>query len=130
MSAEHYRALARKHWTKWLPEKVKELKAEGQLDAALRRAANLAQEEVVSLMQQGWPQFAAEEVALSQFILLKPEPEAELEPWERRELAQLEREYRQQMRREAQMEREWEEEDQREHQQDMLERNQGMLERK
>ncbi|MOA39535.1 hypothetical protein D3C78_1613240 [compost metagenome] len=45
-------------------------------------------------MQQGWPQFAAEEVALSQFILLKPEPKAALEPWERKELAVLEAEFR------------------------------------
>ncbi|MNE80842.1 hypothetical protein D3C80_1774500 [compost metagenome] len=122
MSAERYAAMARKHWSKWLPEKTAELKADGDWESTLRVRGQWAAERVQELMQQGYPQFAAEEVALSEFILLKPEPEAELEPWERRELAQLEREYQQQMRREAQIDREWEEEDQREHQQDMLER--------
>ena len=48
-------------------------------------------------MEQGFRQHEAEEVALSQYVLLKPEPEAELEPWERKELAQLESQYRKQM---------------------------------
>ncbi|MNH48075.1 hypothetical protein D3C77_650210 [compost metagenome] len=54
-------------------------------------------------MQQGFPQFAAEEVALSELILLKPEPAAELEPWERAELGKLEAEYQKMMKREREI---------------------------
>lgn len=94
MSAERYAAMARKHWSKWLPERTAELKADGDWESTLRVRGQWAAERVVELMQQGYPQFAAEEVALSEFILLKPEPKANLESWERKELAQLEREYR------------------------------------
>jgi hypothetical protein len=31
-----YKALARKHWTEWLPKKVEALKAKGLLDQARR----------------------------------------------------------------------------------------------
>ena len=94
MSAQLYEAKARKHWTQWLPKKVAALKAAGELEQALQTAGKQAHREVVELMQQGFQQHEAEEVALSQYVLLKPEPEANLEPWERKELAQLEREHR------------------------------------
>lgn len=97
MSAQLYEAKARKHWTQWLPKKVAALKASGELEQALQTAGKQAQQEVMTLMQQGFRQHEAEEVALSQYVLLKPEPEAELEPWERKELAQLESQYRKQM---------------------------------
>ena len=91
---EDYKAKARKHWTRWLPEKVAELKASGQLDAALQLAANLCRARVDELMGQGYQHHEAEEVALPEFILLKPEAKASLEPWERAELAEKEREFR------------------------------------
>ena len=97
MSAQLYEAKARKHWMQWLPKKVAALKASGELEQALQTAGKQAQQEVLSLMEQGFRQHEAEEVALSQYVLLKPEPEAELEPWERKELAQLESQYRKQM---------------------------------
>jgi hypothetical protein len=43
MSVQELKALARKHWAEWLPEKVSQLKAEGKLNEALQAAANLAQ---------------------------------------------------------------------------------------
>ena len=97
MSAQLYEAKARKHWTQWPPKKVAALKASGELEQALQTAGKQAQQEVLSLMEQGFRQHEAEEVALSQYVLLKPEPEAELEPWERKELAQRESQYRKQM---------------------------------
>ena len=97
MSAQTYEAKARKHWQKWLPRKVAELKASGELDQALQTAGKATQQMVVDLMGQGFQQHEAEEVALAEFVLLKPEPEANLEPWERQELATLEKQYRRQM---------------------------------
>lgn len=94
MSAQKYLALARKHWTKWLPERVRTLKADGTLEAELQTAARNAQRKVTELMEQGYRQHEAEEVALAEFVLLKPEPTAEMDPWERRELGKLDREYR------------------------------------
>jgi hypothetical protein len=44
-------SLARKHWREFLPEKVKELEAEGKLNEAVRGAALLAQDEIEHLMQ-------------------------------------------------------------------------------
>ena len=86
--------LARKHWEKWLPEKVRDLRAEGKLDEALHGAASLAQAEIDHLMRyQGYQEHEAREVALPLFILLEPESDAGLEDWEREELAEKEREY-------------------------------------
>ena len=46
MSVENLKMLARQHWQEWLPEKVKELKAEGQLNEELQAARTLAQDEI------------------------------------------------------------------------------------
>jgi len=89
MSAQRYAMMARKHWAKWLPKKVAALKAEGQLEPTLQAVGKQAFEQVLELMQQGFQQHEAEEVALHELILLKPEPEAELEPWEREELRRM-----------------------------------------
>ncbi len=97
MSAQTYAAKALKHWTKWLPHKVAELKANGELEQAVQTAGKAAQQQVVELMGQGFQQHEAEEVALAEFVLLKPEPEANLEPWERKELAAMDKQYRRQM---------------------------------
>jgi hypothetical protein len=93
MSVEELKSLARDHWTKWLPKKVADLKERGELNEALQGAANLAQDEIDSLMRhQGYQEHEAREVALPLFILLKPEGDG-LEDWEREELAELERAY-------------------------------------
>ena len=97
MSAQTYEAMARKHWAKWLPQKVAELKASGQLEQALQTAGKATQQQVVELMGQGFQQHEAEEVALPQFVLLKPEPAANLEKWERKEMAEQESAYRKTM---------------------------------
>lgn len=90
MSASRYATMARKHWTIWLPKKIAALKAEDQLEPTLQTTGKLAQERVLELMQQGFRQHEAEEVALSELILLKPEHGANVEPWEREEEAALE----------------------------------------
>jgi len=93
VSVQELKALARKHWEEWLPEKVKELRAEGKLDEALQGAANLAQDQINHLKKNmGYPEHAAREVALHQFILLKPESPAEDDEQEA-ELREMEREY-------------------------------------
>lgn len=92
MSVAELKALANKHWKEWLPNKVKELKREGKLNEALQGSANLAQDQISHLMQQGYPDWAAREVALKQFILLPPEDDG-LDDWEREEIAEMEREY-------------------------------------
>jgi hypothetical protein len=87
--------LALQHWEEWLPAKVKELKADGRLDEELGAAASLAQTEIEHLMKQGYPDWAAREVALPLFILLSPEVDADgLDKEQREELAEKEREYR------------------------------------
>jgi hypothetical protein len=98
MSAQTYQAMARRHWTKWLPKKVAELRDQGQLEATLQAAGKLAQAKVLELMEQRYQQHEAEEVALAEYVLLPPERGAGAESWETEELAKLEREYRQMMR--------------------------------
>lgn len=93
-----YKALARKHWQEWLPQKVADLKAEGQLDQSLTTAAVLATRRVVELMGIGYQLHEAEEVALQEYIRLAPEEDPD-DP-EAIELERLEKEYRDQRRRE------------------------------
>ena len=96
MSASRYSTMARKHWTTWLPKKVAGLKSEGQLEPTLKTVGKLAQERVLELLQLGFQQHEAEEVALSELILLRPEHGANVEPWEHREEAALEAIFRKQ----------------------------------
>lgn len=96
MGAPRYATMARKHWATWLPKKVAALKADHELEQALQTAGKLAQERVVELMQQGFQQHEAEEVVLSELILLKPEHGANVEPWEREKDAALEAMFRKQ----------------------------------
>lgn len=94
MSIQQLKAQARKHWTKWLPEKVRELKAEGKLDEVLTGAAQLAQKEIEFLMKyRHYPEHAANEVALKQFILLPPEGDG-VPADQQEELDAMEAEYR------------------------------------
>ncbi len=92
-----YAAMAMKHWKTWLPNKVAELKAAGEFEAAIQAAAIAATSRVVELMQMGYQQHEAEEVALREFVLLAPEPEDE-DDEEAIELARLDREYNEMMR--------------------------------
>ena len=95
MSVEELEALARKHWTEWLPEKVAELEADGRFREEVHAAALLAQREIDQLMSRGYSIDEAMEVALPLFILLPPEdPLGDMSPELREELAQMEREYR------------------------------------
>lgn len=90
MSVSELMTLAREHWQAHLPDKVKELRAEGMLEAATNAAANLAQSEIETLMKAGYQEHEAREVALPMFILLPPEYH---EDEQDRELADMEREY-------------------------------------
>ena len=54
MSVHELMSLARNHWKKHLPDKVKELQAEGLLEAETNAAANLAQSEIETLMKAGY----------------------------------------------------------------------------
>lgn len=90
---ERYLSMARKHWAKWLPEKVANLKAAGNLESTLQVASRQCSEEVANLRAQGYQEHEAEEVALPMFILLKPEPKARETPAQRKESAAMEREY-------------------------------------
>jgi hypothetical protein len=93
MSVPALVAKAREHWSRWLPERVAELKREGRVEESLLGAARLCQKQIDHLMKdRGYREWEAEEVALPQFILVKPEEKASLQPWERKELAERERE--------------------------------------
>lgn len=97
MSVEKYAAMARRHWTRWLPKKVKELKVTGQWEQALQQVGKQANQRVMELMQQGFQQHEAEEVIQHELLLLKPEPDAKETQAERKELARLEAEYQKRM---------------------------------
>ena len=97
MSAALFASRARKHWTEWLPKKVAELKATGQWEYELNATGRAAQERLLELMAQGYKHHEAEEVAMHEFVLLPPE-EPDEDDWERKELAELEAQYRKMMR--------------------------------
>ena len=93
MSVEELKYKARLHWEKWLPESVKEWKADGRLNERMQVAAVSAQEEIERLVRvYACRPHEAEEAALKNFILLPPEGDG-LEDWEREELAEMDREY-------------------------------------
>jgi hypothetical protein len=94
MSVEELKSPARDHWETWLPAKVRDLRERGCLEEELHGAACLAQNQIDHLKQHlHYQEHEAREVALSQFILLTPEPGAGQPDWEREELAALEAEY-------------------------------------
>jgi hypothetical protein len=88
---------ALKHWTKWRPEMVKELKAEGKLAEAIQGAALQTQRMIAELKSQGLQEHEAEEVALPLFVLLPPEANAKDSPEMQSELAQKEADYQRMM---------------------------------
>jgi hypothetical protein len=94
MSIPELMTLARKLWRAHLPDKYKELQAEGMLEAATNGAANLAQSEIETLMKAGYQDHEARSVALPMFLLLPPEYH---EDEQDRELAEEERDYQKMM---------------------------------
>ena len=93
MNVAQLASMAREHWMEWLPSKTAELQQEGMFATETVAAAELAMYEIRQLMKQGYPESAAREVALKQFILLEPEPDATEPEWMRLELAEKERVY-------------------------------------
>lgn len=91
-------AMARAHWATYLPAKTAELKAQGTLNEEAQAAATLAQREIDDLMNQGFQEHEAAEVALPRYVLLPPEAGAGLEPRERQELEAMERRFQREMR--------------------------------
>lgn len=100
------------HWKEWRPNVVKDLRASGSWEIVRRKTAERAHKHQWMLMEQGYPDWAAEEVVLKEHVLLPPE-----EGLEDEELAEMEEEYQREQREiEAklqQMDREWEEEEER-----------------
>jgi hypothetical protein len=93
-SVAEFAYLIRKHWTKYLPAKVKALRASGELEESIQGAAKLAQDLVDHLVQkEHYRVYEAEEVARDRFVYLKPEEGAGQPAWEKAELAQKDREY-------------------------------------
>ena len=84
------------HWKEFLPAMTSELRAATQWERRLRYVALAAQHEIKNLVAQGYKEHEAEEVVLSQFILLKPEPDAGPQ-WEQDELQEMESRYQEMM---------------------------------
>ena len=93
MSVVALRAKARKHWEEWLPERTRELKELNNFQYATTRAAKDAQTLILKLMQQGYQEHEAEEVALPRYILLPPEDDARVDAELQAELDEMEAEY-------------------------------------
>lgn len=91
MTAMILASQARKHWAEWLPERTKELKEAGIFLTETLKAAEAAHRELRNLMNQGYQFHEAEEVVLPKYILLPPEEDPDDE--EAIELAEMEREY-------------------------------------
>lgn len=94
MSKQTFASKIRRNLTQWHPALTRELRESGQLEATVQARAKRAQERLLELMEQGYREHEAEEVVNSEIVNLRPEAGADLEPWEREELAKLEAEYR------------------------------------
>jgi hypothetical protein len=91
MSVPELMTLTRKHWNKYLPNKVRELQESEELNEAIQGAAALAQAEIDRLMKAGYQEHEAREVALREFVLLPEETDEDDE--QARELADMEAAY-------------------------------------
>ena len=89
---------ARKHWPKYLPKLTAELRAANAFHVETMNAAKRAMRDAQEMMRAGFREHEAEEVVLREYILLPPEPGANLEPEEAEELQALEAEHRAMMR--------------------------------
>jgi len=93
MSTDRYKAMAREHFQKWLPDTWRRWKKEDTLDENLQGLANQAQAEYERCLKMGYPDFAADEVA-RQVVVPKPEPGVDgLYDEQRAEIEEMEREY-------------------------------------
>lgn len=76
MSIEELQAKAKKHWTKWCPHMVKDMKEQNLFDKLTLGAAKRAQFQIDQLMKAGYQLHEAEEVVLPDEILVPPEKPA------------------------------------------------------
>jgi len=65
--------LAKQHWEKNLPKKVKELKASGMYEKELERVGEQASEELAFRVQRGEQYQAAREDVEREYLFLPPE---------------------------------------------------------
>jgi hypothetical protein len=91
VSVPELMTLTRKYWTKYLPNKVRELRASGELNEAIWGAASLAQTEIDRLKTLGCQEHQAREAALREYVLLPEETDEDDE--QGRELADMEAAY-------------------------------------
>lgn len=73
MSIEELQAKAKKHWTKWCPHMVKDMKKQNLFDKLTLGAAKRAQFQIDQLIKAGYQKNEAEEVVLPDEILIPPE---------------------------------------------------------
>jgi len=66
--------LAERHWAEFLPEKTADLKKAGTFEMRAKQAAERTVAEIQALARNGVPEDEAEELVLSEYILLRPEP--------------------------------------------------------
>lgn len=71
--AEDYAATALRHWKRWRPRMVRDMRREGTLDRHVQDAARRAADQVASLMAKGFQRFEAEEMVLPDLIIVTPE---------------------------------------------------------
>ena len=74
-----YTGMALHHWEKWLPKMTAEMRAAGTLNHEAQMASKRAAKQVAELMTAGMQKHEAEEMVLPDLILLKPEPEPEVD---------------------------------------------------
>jgi hypothetical protein len=65
--------MAKKHWTRELPELTRQLKAAGTFETTVQEAADQAKEELGRLVSRGMGLMAAREIVEMEYILLPPE---------------------------------------------------------
>ena len=68
-----FEKMAKKHWEKYLPDLVADLKKEGTYEEELKLAAQQASEELAILVKDGAQIEAAKELVLKEYILIDPE---------------------------------------------------------
>ena len=68
-----FEKMAKKHWEKYLPDLVADLKKKGTYEEEIKQAAQQASEELAILVKDGAQIEAAKELVLKEYILLDPE---------------------------------------------------------
>ena len=72
MDAAQLTIRIQQHWAKWLPKRTRRLQQEGTWAAETAACAELAMAEYRTLRMAGFREHEAEEVVLTQFVLLSP----------------------------------------------------------